>query len=157
MKHFLCAFVSLAGLLCAADAAEPKFRWSAYGDADQAWGLSYAVPESDVGLLWIWCQVSTKEITITPGFATSGINEGEKGAIILSTSTRRLRIEGKASFSEVLEGLEITASLLQPQELAAIFEKRGSLKIEIPGDHATLPLNKQAQSAFAKFRSHCRF
>jgi hypothetical protein len=157
MKHVLCAFVTLAGLLGAADAAEPKFRWSVHGVADQAWGLSYAVPESDVGLLWIWCQVSTKEITITPGFATSGINEGEKGAIVLSTSTRRLRIEGKASFSEVLEALEITASLLQPQKLAAIFEERGSLRIEIPGDHATLPLNKEAQSAFASFRSRCRF
>jgi hypothetical protein len=157
MKHLLCAFVFLAGFLFEADAAEPKFQWSVHGDADQAWGFSYAHPDSDVGLLWIWCKVSTREITITPGLPTLGIDEGKKGAITLSTSTRKLRIEGEASFSEAAEALEITAPLLQPQELAAIFEKPGSLKIEIPGNHATLPLNKEAQSAFVDFRRRCRF
>ena len=157
MKHLLCAFVFLAGLSCTADAAEPRFRWSVHGDGDQAWGLSYALPESDVGLLFIWCQVSTKEVTMTPGSPALGMKEGETGAIILSTSTRRLRIGGKASFSEALEAVEITASLPQPQELAAIFEKRGSLNVEVPGNRATLPLNKEAQNAFAEFRSRCRF
>jgi hypothetical protein len=156
VKCFLCMFVSLVSLLTEADAAEPKFRWLVHGDAE-AWGLSYAHPDSDVGLLWIWCQVATKEITMTPGFPTSGIKEGEQGAITLSTPTRKLRIEGEASFSEAVEAIEITASLLRPQDLAAIFEKPGSLKVEIPGNHATLPLNKEAKSAFAEFRRHCRF
>ena len=157
MKSFPCTALALVGLLSQAHAAEPKFHWSVHENTEQTWGLSYAEPNSDVGLLWIWCKPATSEITIAPALLTSGIKEGEKGAIILSTSTKKLRIEGEASFSEATEAIEVSASLPHPQELAAIFEKPGSLKITVPGNQTMLPLNAEAQRAFAEFRRRCLF
>jgi hypothetical protein len=147
-------FVSLLNL---AHATEPKYQWLVHGSADQTWGLSYAHPDSDVGLLWIWCNPATGETTINPAITTSGIKEGERGTIILSTSTKKLRIEGEASSNEASEGIEVSALLPQPQELAALFEKLGSLKVAVPGNQTTLPINREAKSAFAEFRTQCRF
>lgn len=158
MKSLFFVFLLLAGLLAeSADAVEPEFHWSVHENSGQTWGLSYAHPNSDVGLLWIWCQVGTKEVTITPALPALGIGEGEQGAITLSTTSKKLRIEGRAGFSEAAEAIEITASVLQPQELAAIFEGLGSLRIAIPGNHTTLPLNGESQNAFAEFRRRCGF
>jgi hypothetical protein len=136
-------------------AADPKLQWSVHENAEQTWGLSYAHPDSDVGLLWIWCKATTGEITVAPELSTSGVKDGERGTIILTASGKRVRIEGEASFSEASEEIEISGTLSHPKELKAIFEKRGSLMIEVPGYRTTIPLDSKAQSAFVAFAKRC--
>lgn len=145
----------LVGSLGRAVAIESQFQWSVHENAEQTWGLSYAEPESDVGLLWIWCAPTTGEITIASGLVTSAIKDGERGAIILSTPTKKLRIEGKANFNEASDAIEISALLPHPQELAVVFGIRGPLRIGVPGNQTTIPLNRKAQSAFAEFSRRC--
>ena len=155
VKFSSLAVLAFMSLLNPAHATEPKFQWLVHGSADQTWGLSYAHPDSDVGLLWIWCKLATSEITIAPALLTSGIKDGERGAITLSTSTKKLKIEGEAYFSEAADGIEISASLPRPQELVAIFNKLGSLHIAVPGNQTTLPINIEAKRAFAEFGRRC--
>jgi hypothetical protein len=105
----------------------------------------------------MWCKAAAGDISITPSLATSGVKEGERGAIILSTSTKSIKLQGEANFSEATEAIELTAILSNPQELAAIFRKTGSLKVVVPGNTTILPLTHEAQRAFAEFRRRCLF
>lgn len=154
-KLISCVALALLTLLNESYAADTEFRWLVHENAEQTWGLSYAHPESDVGLLWIWCKAMTGEITIAPGLTTSGIRDGERGTILLAAPARTISIEGEASFSEASGQIEISASLPQPHELAGVFKKQGLLRIKIPGNHTMIPLDRKAQSAFGAFTKHC--
>ncbi|MCG7394605.1 hypothetical protein MHY87_17000 [Microvirga sp. ACRRW] len=155
MKSLFFTVLTLTSLLSQAHAAESRYQWSTHENAEQTWGLSYAHRDSDVGLLWIWCKATTGEITVAPGLATSGIKDGERGVIVLTASAKEIRIEGEASFSEASEEIEISASLPHPQRLTAAFERRGPLRIKVPGNQTTIPLDSKAQSAFRAFARRC--
>lgn len=154
MRSFILASLGLV-LLHGQAQSEPRLLWSAYDDANGSFGLSYAYPESDVGLLWIWCEAATGIIEVTPGPATSVQTEGEQGRIVLTAPSKTLVIEGRANWSKTSNSMLISGKISDLKGFASLFKQRGSLKITVPGNHVTVPLDKVAQSAFAEFSKHC--
>jgi hypothetical protein len=154
MRSFL-AVLALTGMLEQAQGADSSLSWLVHENSDQAFGLSYGRSNSDTILLSIWCEAATGTVKITPGLATSAKAEGERGRVILGVSDRKLELEGEAHSNEGYDFMEITATLPDPKELTIMFKKYGVLKVTVPGNSTTLPLNRQAQTAFDEFSRRC--
>jgi hypothetical protein len=136
-----------------ADFQPDQLAWSRYADKEQAF-IAYAVPESDVGLMWIYCARTSGRITVIPDLSTSNLNEGDALTVTLASDAGHTRLMAKASRNRFGD-LQISGILQEPEHLLELFSKGRTLEAGVSGDSVVVPLNRHAHRAFAVFRKSC--
>ncbi|MBJ6126611.1 hypothetical protein [Microvirga splendida] len=155
MKVFLCLAAMFLGVAAArgADFQPDQPVWSMCADKEQAF-IAYAVPESDVGLMWIYCARKSGRITVVPDLSTSTLNEGDALTVTLASDGGHTRLMAKASRNRFGD-LQISGLLQEPKHLLQLFSKGRTLKVSLSGNSVVMPLNRQAHRVFAIFRKSC--
>jgi hypothetical protein len=136
-----------------ADVPPDQPTWSRYADKKQAF-IAYAVPESDVGLIWIYCARKGGRITVIPDLSTANLNEGDALTVTLAGNGGYTRLMAQAS-RDRFGDLQISGILQEPKHLLQLFSKGRTLKASVSGNSIVMPLNHQAHRAFAVFRRSC--
>jgi hypothetical protein len=127
--------------------------WSRYADKEQAF-IAYAVPESDVGLMWIYCARKSGRITVIPDLSTSNMKEGDALTVTLASDGAHTRLRAKAS-RDRFDDLQISGVLQEPKHLLRLFSKGRTLKASVSDHSIVIPLDRQAHQVFAAFRKSC--